>query len=55
MPPLAGTLDTSRPTTHQHGSSNVSDPFIDACVKHDRSLRGRVKLLGRLLGDVISS
>jgi len=33
----------------------VSDPFVDACVKHDRALRGRVKLLGRLLGDVISS
>ena len=33
----------------------MSDPFIDACVKHDKALRGRVKLLGRLLGDVISS
>jgi phosphoenolpyruvate carboxylase len=33
----------------------VSDPFIDACVKHDKALRGRVKLLGRLLGEVISS
>jgi len=31
----------------------VSDPFVDACVKHDKALRGRVKLLGRLLGDVI--
>jgi len=33
----------------------VSDPFIDACVKHDKALRSRVKLLGHLLGDVISS
>ncbi len=31
------------------------DPFIDSCVKHDKSLRSRVKLLGQLLGDVISS
>ncbi|MCB1803317.1 MAG: phosphoenolpyruvate carboxylase, partial [Gammaproteobacteria bacterium] len=33
----------------------MSDPFIDACVKHDKSLRSRVKLLGRLLGDIIST
>ena len=33
----------------------MSDPFVDACVKHDKALRGRVKLLGRLLGEVISS
>ena len=33
----------------------MSDPFIDACVKHDKTLRSRVKLLGQLLGDVISS
>jgi phosphoenolpyruvate carboxylase len=33
----------------------VTDPFIDACVKHDKALRARVKLLGRLLGDVIAS
>ena len=33
----------------------MSDPFVDACVKHDSALRGRVKLLGQLLGDVISS
>ncbi|MCB1923975.1 MAG: phosphoenolpyruvate carboxylase [Gammaproteobacteria bacterium] len=33
----------------------MSDPFIDACVKHDKSLRSRVKLLGHLLGDVIST
>lgn len=31
----------------------MSDPFVDACVKNDKVLRGRVKLLGRLLGDVI--
>ncbi|MGB5253085.1 MAG: phosphoenolpyruvate carboxylase [Sedimenticolaceae bacterium] len=33
----------------------MSDLFIDACVKHDKALRARVKLLGQLLGDVISS
>lgn len=33
----------------------MSDPFVNACVKHDKALRGRVKLLGRLLGEVISS
>ena len=33
----------------------MTDPFIDACVKQDKALRGRVKLLGQLLGDVISS
>ena len=32
----------------------MSDPFIDACLKHDKALRGRVKLLGQLLGEVIS-
>lgn len=33
----------------------MSDPFIDACIKNDKALRSRVKLFGRLLGDVISS
>lgn len=33
----------------------MNDPFENACVKYDTALRGRVKLLGRLLGDVISS
>ena len=33
----------------------MTDPFIDACVKHDKALRARVKLLGQLLGDVIAS
>ncbi len=33
----------------------MSDLFVDACVKHDKALRGRVKLLGQLLGEVISS
>jgi phosphoenolpyruvate carboxylase len=33
----------------------VSDPFVDACVKNDSVFRARVKLLGHLLGDVISS
>lgn len=32
----------------------MSDPFVNACVKHDKALRSRVKLLGGLLGDVIS-
>jgi phosphoenolpyruvate carboxylase len=32
----------------------VNDPFVNACVKHDKDLRSRVKLLGSLLGDVIS-
>ena len=36
-------------------SKVVSDPFVKACVKHDKALRGRVKLLGQLLGDVIST
>ncbi|MEW7992633.1 MAG: phosphoenolpyruvate carboxylase [Candidatus Thiodiazotropha sp.] len=33
----------------------MSDPFVDACVKNDSVLRARVKLLGNLLGDVIST
>ncbi|MES9994230.1 MAG: phosphoenolpyruvate carboxylase [Candidatus Thiodiazotropha sp.] len=33
----------------------MSDPFVDACVKNDSDLRARVKLLGNLLGDVIST
>ena len=35
--------------------TTLSDPFVDACMKHDKALRGRVKLLGQLLGEVISS
>ncbi len=31
------------------------DPFINACLQHDRELRARVKLLGRLLGEVLQS
>jgi len=31
----------------------MSDSFVDACVRHDKKLRGRVKLLGTLLGEVI--
>jgi phosphoenolpyruvate carboxylase len=33
----------------------MSDPFIDYALKYDRSLRSRVKLIGRLLGDVVRS
>jgi phosphoenolpyruvate carboxylase len=33
----------------------VIDPFVDACIRHDKALRARVKLLGQLLGDVIST
>ncbi|MEN8214193.1 MAG: phosphoenolpyruvate carboxylase [Pseudomonadota bacterium] len=33
----------------------MSDPFIDFALKYDRNLRGRVKLIGRLLGEVIRS
>jgi len=33
----------------------MSDPFLDRCLSHDKELRGRVKLLGRLLGDVVRS
>ncbi|MEW8506265.1 MAG: phosphoenolpyruvate carboxylase [Candidatus Thiodiazotropha sp.] len=33
----------------------MSDPFVDACVKNDSVLRARVKLMGNLLGDVIST
>lgn len=32
----------------------MSDIFVDACSKHDKALRSRVKLMGNLLGDVIA-
>jgi len=31
----------------------MADPFIDRCLRHDKELRSRVKLLGRLLGEVV--
>ena len=36
-------------------SPPTKDPFVQACVENDKELRGRVKILGRLLGDVIRS
>ena len=33
----------------------MTDSFVEACIKRDKSLRGRVKLLGRLLGDIIAT
>lgn len=33
----------------------MTDSFVNACVKHDKALRSQVKLLGRLLGEVINS
>ncbi len=35
--------------------SDLSDPFVDAYMRQDKALRARVKLLGQLLGEVISS
>ena len=35
--------------------SHSNDPFVLACLEHDDALRARVKLLGRLLGEVIRS
>ena len=31
----------------------MTDNFTKACVKHDKNLRGRVRLLGTLLGEVL--
>ncbi len=33
----------------------MNDSFIDACIKKDKNLRSRVKLLGNILGEVIES
>ena len=33
----------------------MGDPFSDRCIRHDKELRSRVKLLGRMLGDVVRS
>ena len=33
----------------------MSNSFVQACIKRDKALRGRVKLLGRMLGEVIDS
>lgn len=34
---------------------DMKDPFVKACVKHDKQLRSRVRLLADMLGEVISS
>jgi phosphoenolpyruvate carboxylase len=31
----------------------MTDPFVDECIKRDRELRSRVRLLGTLLGNVL--
>ncbi|MCU7850722.1 MAG: phosphoenolpyruvate carboxylase [Candidatus Thiodiazotropha sp. (ex Monitilora ramsayi)] len=31
----------------------MTDSFTEACIKHDKALRGRVRLLGTLLGEVL--
>ncbi|MEN8176868.1 MAG: phosphoenolpyruvate carboxylase, partial [Pseudomonadota bacterium] len=31
----------------------MRDPFVESCLQHDKELRGRVKILGRMLGDVV--
>ena len=33
----------------------MNDSFVDACIKRDKNLRSRVKLLGNILGEVIES
>jgi len=33
----------------------MSDSFVQACIKRDKALRSRVKLLGRMLGEVIET
>jgi phosphoenolpyruvate carboxylase len=33
----------------------MGDPFSDRCIRHDKELRSRVKLLGKMLGDVVRS
>jgi len=33
----------------------MSDPFVEACIKRDKHLRSRVKLFGRMLGEVIET
>ena len=33
----------------------MNDSFVQACIKRDKALRGRVKLLGRMLGEVIEA
>jgi len=33
----------------------MKDSFVQACIKRDKSLRSRVKLLGRMLGEIIAS
>ena len=33
----------------------MTDSFVEACLKRDKSLRSRVRLLGNMLGEVVSS
>ncbi len=33
----------------------MSDSFVEACLKHDKKLRSRVRLLGNMLGEVVAS
>ena len=33
----------------------MTDSFVEACIKRDKNLRGRVKLLGSMLGEVIET
>jgi len=33
----------------------MNDPFVQACIERDKTLRSRVKLLGGMLGDVIAA
>ena len=34
-------------------SPATADAFHERCLRHDKELRSRVKLLGTILGDVI--
>ncbi len=33
----------------------MTDSFVDACLKRDKSLRSRVRLMGNMLGEVVAS
>ncbi len=33
----------------------MSDSFVEACLKRDKSLRSRVRLMGNMLGEVVAS
>ncbi|MEJ2592214.1 MAG: phosphoenolpyruvate carboxylase [Candidatus Thiodiazotropha sp.] len=36
-----------------NGNRPINDSFTKACIKHDKELRGRVRLFGTLLGEVL--